>query len=202
MSNEVAIFDEIRLEDKIYFVRNQKVMLDFELAEIYGYETKNFNRQVKNNIEKFDEDFMFQLTNEELEQLSRCKKFTLNKKEGRGSNFKYLPYAFTEQGIYMLMTVLKGDLATKQSKALIRMFKRMKDYIIENQNLIGSREFLQLSMQVSSSFRNTIALKDELMDVEEKIADVMDKLSDVVTYSDLASVANSFGEPSAKRSYM
>ena len=72
MSNEVAIFDEIRLEDKIYFIRNQKVMLDFELAEIYEYETKNFNRQVKNNIEKFDEDFMFQLTNEELEQLSRC----------------------------------------------------------------------------------------------------------------------------------
>ena len=202
MSNEAAIIDEIRLEDKIYFVRNQKVMLDFELAEIYGYETKNFNRQVKNNIEKFDEDFMFQLTNEELEQLSRCKNFTLNKKEGRGSNFKYLPYAFTEQGIYMLMTVLKGDLATKQSKALIRMFKRMKDYIIENQNLIGSREFLQLSMQVSSSFRNTIALKDELMDVEEKIADVMDKLSDVVTYSDLANVANGFGEPSAKRSYL
>ena len=71
-----------------------------------------------------------------------------------------------------------------------------------SQNLIGSREFLQLSMQVSSNFRNTIALKDELMDVEEKIADVMDKLSDVVTYSDLASVANSFGEPSAKRSYL
>ena len=169
MSNEVAIIDEIRLEDKIYFVRNQKVMLDFELAEIYGYETKNFNRQVKNNIEKFDEDFMFQLTEEELKNL-RCKNFTSS-----WGGSRYLPYAFTEQGIYMLMTVLKGDLATKQSKALIRMFKRMKDYIIENQNLIGSREFLQLSMQVSSSFRNTIALKDELMDVEEKIADVMDK---------------------------
>ena len=196
MSNEVAIIDEIRLEDKIYFVRNQKVMLDFELAEIYGYETKNFNRQVKNNIEKFDEDFMFQLTEEEFKNL-RCKNFTSS-----WGGSRYLPYAFTEQGIYMLMTVLKGDLATKQSKALIRMFKRMKDYIIENQNLIGSREFLQLSMQVSSNFRNTIALKDELMDVEEKIADVMDKLSDVVTYSDLASVANGFGEPSAKRSYL
>ena len=89
MSNEAAIIDEIRLEDKIYFFRNQKVMLDFELAEIYGYETKNFNRQVKNNIEKFDEDFMFQLTNEELEQLSRCKNFTLNKKEGFERRFSY-----------------------------------------------------------------------------------------------------------------
>ena len=77
MSNEAAIIDEIRLEEKIYFVCNQKVMLNFELEEIYGYETKNFNWQVKNNIEKFDVDFMFQLTNEELEQLSRCKNFTL-----------------------------------------------------------------------------------------------------------------------------
>lgn len=65
---------------------------------------------------------------------------------------KYLPYAFTEQGIYMLMTVLRGELAIKQSRALIRTFKRMKDYIIENQNLIGDREYLQLSMQVSENF--------------------------------------------------
>ena len=85
---------------------------------------------------------MFQLTNEELEQLSRCKNFTLNKKEGCGSNVKYLPYAFTEKGVYMLMAVLKGDLATKRSKALIRIFKSMNDYIFENLNLIGSRGFL------------------------------------------------------------
>ena len=91
MSNEVAIIDEIRLEDMIYFVCNQKVMLDFELAEIYGYETKNFNRQVKNNIEKFDEDFMFQLTNEELEQLSRCKNFTSS-----WGGSRYFLYVFAE----------------------------------------------------------------------------------------------------------
>lgn len=92
-------------------------MLDSDLAAIYGYETKNFNRQVKNNYEKFeDEDFMFQLTKDETEDLSRCKNFTLNVKTKRGSNIKYLPYVFTEQGIYMLMTVLKGTLATQQSK--------------------------------------------------------------------------------------
>ena len=69
--------------------------------------------------------------------------FNLNRGTGRGSNIKYNPYAFTEQGIYMLMTVLKGELAVKQSKALIRTFKRMKDYIVKNQWLIGKREFLQ-----------------------------------------------------------
>ena len=72
-------------------------MPDFDLAEIYGYETKNFKRQVKNNIAKFEgDDFMFELNDEEVENLSRCKNFTLNM--GRGSNIKYKPYVFTEQG--------------------------------------------------------------------------------------------------------
>ena len=84
--------------------------------------TKDFNRQVKNNIEKFEQDFMFQLSDEECEIL-RCKNST-SSWGGR----RYNPYAFTEQGIYMLMTVLKGDLATKQSMALIRIFKQMNDY--------------------------------------------------------------------------
>ena len=96
-------------------------MLDFDLAEIYGYTTKAFNQQVKNNKERFDEDFRFKLTREEVEIL-RSKNLTSS---WRGS--RYLPHAFTEQGIYMLMTVLKGDLAIMQSKALKRTFKRMKD---------------------------------------------------------------------------
>ena len=97
-----------------------------DLAAIYGYETKNFNRQVKNNIEKFyGEDFMFQLNDDDLEELSRCKNFTLNDTVGRGKNIKYKPYAFTEQGVYMLMTVLKGELATHQSRELVRTFKKM-----------------------------------------------------------------------------
>src|SRR3712207_9075907 len=107
--DEIMIVNQASLVNKIYTIRGEKIMLDFELAEIYGYETKNFNRQGKNNIEKFEgEDFMFQLTNEEIKELLRCKNFTLNRGTGRGSNIKYNPYAFTEQGIYMLMTVSKG----------------------------------------------------------------------------------------------
>ena len=81
------------------------------------------------------EDFMFQLTTQEVEELSRCKNFTLNRGTGRWSNIKYNPCAFTEQGIYMLMTVLKGDLAVRQSRALVRTFKQIKDYIVENQEM-------------------------------------------------------------------
>ena len=130
---EIILINEETIQSKIYVVRGQKVMLDADLAEIYGYETKNFNRQVKNNQQKFEgDDFMFQLTDEEVAQFSRCKNFTLNRGTGRGINVKYNPYVFTEQGIFMLMTVLRGDLATKQSRALIRTFKQMKDYIVEN----------------------------------------------------------------------
>ena len=120
-------------------------MLDFELAEIYGYETKAFNQQVKRNIEKFDEDFMFQLTDEEVFELSRSQNVTLNKSAGRGSNIKYNPHVFTEQGIYMLMTVLKGDLAVRQSRALVRTFKQMKDYIVENQEMYNKLTCVKLT---------------------------------------------------------
>ena len=78
---------------------------------------------------------MFQLSDTEVEELSRCKIFTLNK--GRGSNIKYVPYAFTEQGIYMLMTVLKGDLAVTQSKMVIRTFKEMKHFIQNNSHIFA-----------------------------------------------------------------
>lgn len=117
---EIVEINETTLQSKIYLVRGQKVMLDVDLAEIYGYETKNFNRQVKNNKAKFEgDDFMFQLTKDEWENL-RCNNFTSS-----WGGSRYLPLAFTEQGIYMLMTVLRGDLAIKQSRALIRTFKQM-----------------------------------------------------------------------------
>ena len=133
MENEISILEENSIRSKIHVIRGQQVMLDFDLAQIYGYETKRFNEQVKNNIERFDDDFMFRLTEEELHELSRSKISTLNK--GRGSNIKYAPYAFTEQGIYMLMTVLKGDLAVTQSKMLIRTFKEMKHFIQNNSHI-------------------------------------------------------------------
>ena len=86
MSNKIIELKELNnemIESKIYIVRGQKVMLDFELAEIYGYETKNFNRQVKNNINKFDEDFMLQLTKEEYQEILRCNNCTAQKMDGR-----------------------------------------------------------------------------------------------------------------------
>ena len=194
---EIILIDEEMLRSKIYVVRDQKVMLDVDLADIYGYETKNFNRQVKNNIEKFDgEDFMFQLTQSEWENL-RCKNFTSS-----WGGSRYLPLAFTEQGIYMLMTVLRGELATKQSRALIRTFKKMKDYIMGNQSLIGQREYLLLSMQMSENLFTTWELRSDLTDVQQRMANVIDKLGDFVTHSELSELMPPFEEDEDKRGYL
>ena len=199
----MPIMDENIIRDKIYFIRGVRVMLDFDLAELYGYETKNFNRQVKNNAEKFEgEDFMFQLSNKEVEELSRCKNFTLNRGTGRGSNIKYNPYAFTEQGVYMLMTVLKGDLATKQSRALVIAFKSMKDYIIENQGMIGRQEYLQLSLQVTDSIREGMQMRHDLDELSENMKDIFDKLSDVVMKSEIAPILLELGKPEEKREFL
>ena len=125
---EIAIIDERTIRDKIYVIRGEKVMLDFELAEIYGYTTKAFNQQVKNNIGKFDDDFRFQVTKEEFDAILRSKNLTSS-----WGGSRYLPWCFTESGVYMLMTVLRGELATQQSKALIRVFRAMKNFIADTQ---------------------------------------------------------------------
>lgn len=180
-NKEIVVINEDTIKNKIYYIRNQKVMVDFELAEIYGYSTKRFNEQVKRNNEKFDDDFMFRLTDEEVDELSRSQNATLNKGTGRGSNIKYNPYAFTEQGIYMLMTVLRGELAVKQSKALIRMFKQMKDFIIENQDFISSKELVQIAIQTNQNTKDIAGIKSQ-MATKEDLKKVMDNFIDPETY--------------------
>ena len=198
--DEIMLVNHESLAEKIYIIRGQKVMLDFELAEIYGYETKRFNEQVKNNIEKFDDDFRFQLTKEEWENL-RSKISTSKSETGSGGR-RYLPYVFSEAGIYMLMTVLKGELAAKQSKALIRTFKQMKDYIVENQGLIGQREFLQLSMQITSNVVEMQGLRRDLMNVEDKVAGLVDNLGNVVHKSELSELILDLSNPQLKYGFL
>ena len=99
---ELIIVDEELIKDKLYFIRGKQVMIDKDLAEIYGYTTKAFNQQVQRNIERFDEDFRFQLSDKEANDLSRSQIVTMNN-QLRGHNIKYNPYAFTEEGIYICL---------------------------------------------------------------------------------------------------
>ena len=164
MENEISILEENTIRSKIHVIRGQQVMLDFNLAQIYGYETKNFNRQVKNNIERFDSDFMFQLTDSEFEEILRCKNFTSS-----WGGSRYNPYAFTEQGIYMLMTVLKGDLAITQSKMLIRTFKEMKHFIQNNSHVFVELDNIRKHLLESDAHqRETDKKVDELFTLMDK----------------------------------
>ena len=116
------------IQSKIHEIRGYKVMLDFDLAEIYGIETKYLKRAVRSNIERFEgEDFMFELTRDEL---SRCNFGTLNK--GRGSNIKYLPFAFTELGIAMLSSVLNSPTAIELNRGIMRAFVVIRHLVLNS----------------------------------------------------------------------
>jgi hypothetical protein len=112
----------INIQDFIHVIRGQRVMLDRDIAAFYGVETKRLNEKVKRNPKRFaGEDFMFQLTTEELNELRSRSQFATMKK-GRGSNFKYLPYAFTLLGISMLSSVLESDSAIEANRRIMRAF--------------------------------------------------------------------------------
>ena len=157
--------DSNTIKEKIYFIRGQKVMLDKDLAEIYGYEVRRFNEQVNRNIDRFDEDFMFKLTQEEYEIL----KSQIATSSWGGS--RKIPNAFTEQGIYMLMTVLKNELAVKQSKALIRLFKSLKDFVSENRDLIPSKNILQIESRTSKLETTVDEMRTDLNKVMSNFID-------------------------------
>ncbi|CAG5521676.1 MULTISPECIES: ORF6N domain-containing protein [Bacillota] len=189
-NKEIVIVDDKTIKEKIYVIRGQRVMLDTDLAEIYGYSTRTFNQQVRNNIEKFDDDFMFILDKSELENL-RSNFLTAN----ISPKSRALPYVFTEQGIYMLMTVLKGELAIKQSKALIRTFKQMKDFIVENQDFIGSKELVQIAIQTN---QNTNDIKQN----SKEILELNSKMDTLATKEDLKKVMDNFIDPETYKHFL
>ena len=178
MENEIVIHSETDLRSKIYTIRGVQVMLDFDLAEIYGYSVKTFNQQVKNNIEKFDSDFRFQLNADEVLELSRSKILTSIQVKGVKGGRAYLPYAFTEQGIYMLMTVLRGDLAIRQSKILVRLFKGMKDFIVEREHLVGYDEVAKIAVQTAQNTENILEHSKDIARIDQKMMEMATIIDD------------------------
>ena len=162
------------IHNKIYEIRGHKVMLDYEIAEMYEVETKRINEQVKRNIERFPEDFMFQLTENEWVMMrsqimttsdSNWSQIATSSKKHRGKS--YMPFAFTEHGVTMLASVLRSEKAVKVSIAVVRAFITLKQYIADRKNI---------SKQINS-------IKDELSErIDEQdvqiieIYQVLDKL--------------------------
>ena len=135
MENQLKIVNSEEIKNLIYTIRGKQVMLDSDVAMLYHYETKNVNKAMKRNIERFPEDFCFQLTNDEFKNL-RFQFGTLNKKVNNGKvTRKYLPYVYTEQGISMLAGVLKNDIAIQVSISIIRAFIEMRKFISSNSQI-------------------------------------------------------------------
>ena len=127
--NEIIVKDDIKIENLIYEVRGKQVMLDSDLARLYGCKngTKSLNLAVKRHINRFPERFMFQLTQEQYYNILRFQNETLELEQGKYS--KYLPYVFTEQGVAMLATILKTDVAEEVSIRIMDAFVAMRKYL-------------------------------------------------------------------------
>ena len=145
----VSIPEQI-IENKIFLIRGHKVMLSMHLAQLYGVQTKALIQAVKRNIRRFPEDFMFQLTWDEAQSL-RSQIVTLNVRKsqadfGRGRHIKYLPYAFTEQGVAMLSSVLNSDRAIDVNIAIMRTFVNLRKMLLSHKEL--ARKFKELEEKI------------------------------------------------------
>jgi hypothetical protein len=161
MSNEIIIPDEI-ISSKIYLIREQKVMLDKDLAELYAVETKQLKRQVRRNMERFPEDFMFELSQQEFEIL-RSQFGTSN-----WGGTRYMPMAFTEQGVAMLSTVLNSPTAIKVSIQIIRVFTKVIEMLTDSLSVkLEIEEIKKKLINQGKNIELVFSYLDELIDKKD-----------------------------------
>lgn len=164
MSQNLIISEET-ISDKIYFIRNQKVMIDRDLATLYGIETKRLKEQVKRNLSRFPEDFMFELTETEYNSL-RSQIATL--KKGRGQHQKYLPSVFTEHGVLMLSSVLNSDKAIQTNIQIMRIFTKVRQMLLDTTEI--RLDIAQIQKKLENHDKNielVFSYLDELTEKEE-----------------------------------
>ena len=156
--NDISIVPAERIEQRIILIRGQKVMLDRDLAELYGIETKTLKQAVRRNIDRFPDDFMFLLDREEVAILRS--QFVTSKTEGRGGT-RYLPMAFTEQGVAMLSSVLKSKQAVEMNIAIMRTFVQLRKMLESHVELANKLE--ELESKYDEQFRIVFDALRELM---------------------------------------
>lgn len=193
--NEVVI-DNLNIENMIYEIRGKQVMFNSDVARLYNVETKRINEVIKRNINRFPEEFCFQITIEELEMLSsRSQIATLNKSNNyRGYNIKYLPYVLTEQGIMMLSGLLKSDIAVKVNVQIIDAFVKMRKYIsnnlYQNEKILINHENRLLMLEESFDKLNEkekinhIFYEGQIYDAYSLLIDILSKSKEEVIIID------------------
>ena len=161
MNKEILIPDDI-ISSKIYLIRNQKVMLDKDLSELYSVETKQLKRQVRRNLERFPEDFMFELSQQEFDNL----RSQFGTSSWGGS--RYVPMAFTEQGVAMLSSVLNSPTAIKVNIQIIRVFTKIREMLTDTLSM--KLEIEEIKKKLSNHTKNielVFNYLDELIDKKE-----------------------------------
>jgi hypothetical protein len=156
-STKSIVVAEEAIISKIYLIRGQKVMIDRDLAELYGVETKQLKRQVRRNIDRFPEDFMFELSDEEFQEW-RSQFGTSN--EGDKMGLRYAPYVFTEQGVAMLSSVLNSERAIKVNIQIMRIYTKMREMLKTNQEILLKLE--QLERQTLQNTEDIQVVFDQL----------------------------------------
>ncbi len=158
------LIPEEKIENKIFLMRGKRVMLDKDLAELYGVKTKVLNQAIKRNMERFPEDFMFQLTKEEANSL-RSQFVTLK----RGEHLKYLPYAFTEQGVAMLSSVLNSKRAIQVNIQIMRIFTKLREVIANNKEIMQKLNQLESKIEKhDSEIQSIFEAIRQLISIPEK----------------------------------
>ena len=196
--NEIAVTDDIKIEDMIYEIRGKYVMLDSDLAILYGCKngTKTINQAVNRHLERFPSDFYFQLTEDEYNSL-RSQVGTL--KNGRGEHKKYLPYVFTEQGVAMLATVLRTKVASEMSVSIMRAFVKMRHYLL---NTVGENKYIKDMLlkhdNELSEHGNSIRLLQESFDKLETDKEIDEVYFNGKEYDAYSKVLDIFGEAKDK----
>ncbi len=188
------------IKNLIYIIRGKQVMLDSDVAMLYHYETKNINKAVKRNLDRFPEDFCFQLTENEFQNL-RFQFGTLNKKVNNGDvTRKYLPYVYTEQGIAMLSGVLRNEIAVQVSIQIMRAFIEMRKFISDNSNIFNrlttveykllehdqkfDEVFDQLQNKNQEEFQHHIFYDGQIYDAYSLIIDIIKKAEEKILIID------------------
>ncbi|TDO83865.1 ORF6N domain-containing protein [Flavobacterium chryseum] len=169
--DDQSLLSEETVSNKIYFIRGQKVMLDSDLALLYEVETKRLNEQVKRNLSRFPEDFMFQLTEIEHDSL-RSQIATL--KKGRGTHQKYLPFAFTEHGVMMLSSVLKSDKAIQTNIQIMRIFTKVRQMLLDTTEI--KVDILQIQKKLENHDKNIELVFSYLDELTEKKENEIDRV--------------------------
>lgn len=159
MENEILLSEEL-ISNKIYFIRNQKVMLDVDLSELYNIETKRLNEQVKRNLSRFPDDFMFQLTENEFQNL----KSQIATSSWGGT--RKLPYAFTEHGVLMLSSVLKSDKAIQTNIQIMRIFSKVRQMLLDTTDL--KIDIFQIQKKLENHDKNIELVFSYLDELSEK----------------------------------